>query len=66
LDLNLLFDTAEQARLANRLIWAAIAVWPDHATWGFDQIAEIARWFEVATPVLPLQRDGMPGEGGAP
>jgi hypothetical protein len=55
LDLNLLFDTAEQARLANRLIWAAIAVWPDHATWGFDEIAAFAHYLDVVTPVLPLQ-----------
>jgi hypothetical protein len=62
LDLNLLFDTAEQARLANRLIWAAIALWKDHAEWAFDELAAFAHYLEVLTPVLPLQKDGLPGE----
>jgi hypothetical protein len=64
LDLNLLFDTAEQARLVNRLIWAAIALWKDHAEWAFDELAAFAHWLDVVTPVLPLQRDGLPGDGG--
>src|SRR5919198_2801719 len=65
-DLNLLFDTAEQARLVNRLIWAAIALWKDQAAWGFDELAAFAHWLDVVTPVLPLQRDGMPRDGGVP
>jgi hypothetical protein len=64
LDLNLLFDTAEQARLANRVLWAALALWKDHAAWGFDELAAFAHWLDVVTPVLPLQRDGVPGDGG--
>jgi aminoglycoside/choline kinase family phosphotransferase len=58
-DLNLLFDTAEQARLVNRLIWAAIALWKDHAEWGFDELADFAHWLDVVQPVLPLQA-GLP------
>jgi thiamine kinase-like enzyme len=52
-DLNLLFTTAEYARLANRLIWPAIAVWKGHTEWGFDELAALAHWFEMVTPVLP-------------
>jgi hypothetical protein len=53
-DLNLLFDTAEQARLANRVIWAAIALWKDQVEWGFDELADFAHWLDVVQPVLPL------------
>ena len=52
-DLNVLFDTAEQARLANRVIWAALAVLDGQAEWGFDELAAFEHWFEVVTPVLP-------------
>jgi hypothetical protein len=52
-DLNVLFDTAEQARLANRVIWAALAVLHGQAEWGFDELAAFEHWFEVVTPVLP-------------
>jgi hypothetical protein len=60
LDLNLLFDTTEQARLANRLIWVAIALWKDHAAWAFDELAAFPHWLDAVTPVLPLHRDGLP------
>jgi hypothetical protein len=48
-----LFDTAEQARLANRVIWAALAVLNGPAEWGLDELAACERWFEMVTPVLP-------------
>jgi aminoglycoside phosphotransferase (APT) family kinase protein len=53
LDLDVLFDTAEQARLANRLMWAALALWKDHAAWAFDELAAFAHWLDAVTPVLP-------------
>ncbi len=53
-DLNLLFETAEYARFANRIIWPAIALWNDQAAWGFDALAEVERWFEALEPVLPV------------
>jgi hypothetical protein len=62
LELNLLFDTAEQARLANRVMWAALALWKDRVEWGFDELAAFAHYLDVVTPVLPLQKDGLPGE----
>jgi hypothetical protein len=54
-DLNLLFDTAECARYANRIIWPALALWEDQAEWGFDALAEVEQWFEALVPILPLE-----------
>ena len=51
-DLNLLFETAELARFANRIIWPAIALAQDQAEWGFDTLAEIEEWFGNLEPVL--------------
>ena len=52
-ELNALFETAEYARFANRVIWPAIALVMDHAEWGFEALAEIDQWFEKFEPVLP-------------
>jgi hypothetical protein len=41
-----LFETAEYARIANRLIWPAIAVAQDRAAWGWDSLEEVERWFD--------------------
>jgi len=51
-DLDLMFETAELARFANRIIWPAIALVQDHAEWGFDELAEIEKWFGNLEPVL--------------
>ena len=51
--LNLLFETAELARYANRVIWPALAIVRDHAAWGFEELAAVERWFEDLEPVLP-------------
>lgn len=51
--LNLLFETAECGRCANRIIWPAIALIRDGVDWGFGKIAEIEQWFEALEPVLP-------------
>ncbi len=44
-DLALLFDTAERARYANRVIWPAVALLRERAAWGFPELAEVERWF---------------------
>jgi len=44
-ELQLLFDTAERARYANRLIWPALALLQERADWGFPELAEVERWF---------------------
>jgi len=44
-ELQLLFDTAERARYANRVIWPALALLQERADWGFPELAEVERWF---------------------
>jgi hypothetical protein len=51
--LNLLCETAELSRYANRIIWPALAIAREGAAWGFDELAEVERWFEALGPVLP-------------
>lgn len=51
-ELNLLFETAECARIANRVIWPAIAVLDGQAAWGFEELAEVERWFRILEPVI--------------
>ena len=52
-ELNLLFETAECARYANRVIWPALALLREGVPWGFDELAAVEGWFEALTPVLP-------------
>ena len=47
LELEILFDTAERARYANRVIWPALALMQEHAAWGFPELAEVERWFQT-------------------
>ena len=54
-ELNLLFETHEYARIANRIIWPAIALVMDGAAWGTEALAEIDGWFEQFEPVLQPQ-----------
>ena len=65
--LNRLFDTAERARIVNRLIWPAIAVRQGrHSEWGVNKLAEVAGWLEGVRPVLPVPEPGgrrIPGGG---
>ena len=53
-DLQILFDTAERARYANRVIWPALALVQERADWGFPELAEVERWFQA------LDGTGMP------
>jgi aminoglycoside phosphotransferase (APT) family kinase protein len=46
-ELDLLFDTAERARYANRVIWPARALLQEHVEWGFPELAEVERWFQA-------------------
>src|SRR5437773_205343 len=63
-DLNLVFETHEYARIANRLIWPAIALVMDHAEWGVEELAEIEHWFETLQPVLARETEVV--KAGAP
>jgi len=51
-ELNVLFETAEYARFAIRVAWAAMAWLHDGAEWVPVELAEIERWFEAWRPVL--------------
>src|SRR5438552_1762596 len=53
-DLNLLFETAEVGRFANRVIWPAIAIVQDRTEWGYDELAEVEQWFQDLAPVLSV------------
>ena len=55
--LNLLFETHEYARFANRIIWPAIALVKDRAEWGVEELAEIEHWFEMLRPVLARENE---------
>jgi len=52
-ELNTLFETAEYARFANRVSWAAMAWLSEGAEWVLIEFAEIERWFEEWRPILP-------------
>jgi hypothetical protein len=53
-DLNLMCETAELARYANRVIWPALALVREQAEWGFAELAEVERWFEALDSVAFL------------
>jgi len=51
-DLNVLFETAECARYANRIVWPAMGALGDNSESDFDELAQILGWFEALEPVL--------------
>jgi Phosphotransferase enzyme family len=51
-DLNLLFETAECARLAYCVIWPAIEAGESQVVWAFDKLAETDLWFDDLAPLL--------------
>jgi Ser/Thr protein kinase RdoA (MazF antagonist) len=53
-ELNNLFETAECARYANRIIWSAVALRVDGAEWALAELRRILQWFQALTPVLPM------------
>jgi phosphotransferase family enzyme len=46
-ELDVLFDTAERARYANRVIWPVLALLQEQADWAFPELAEVERWFQA-------------------
>src|SRR5439155_405772 len=48
-----LLETVEYARYANRIIWPAVALLEQRAAWGFEQLAEVERWFDALELALP-------------
>ena len=59
-DWNLLFETAEYARLTNSVIWPALAAFESRADWAFDQLAALDEWFGMLRPALPSPSGGQP------
>jgi hypothetical protein len=53
-ELNVMFETAELARIANRVIWPALAACEEDADWAYAELEEVERWFEQLEPILPL------------
>jgi hypothetical protein len=51
---NQLSETAELARISNRLIWPALALLDGDGRWGWEELREVERWFEALEPLLPL------------
>ncbi len=52
-DLNAMFETMEYARLANRVIWPAVALLEEQAPWGWRKLAEVESWFDSLESALP-------------
>lgn len=52
-ELDLLFDTAERARLANRVVWSGISALESRAEWAFEELRRLDTWFETLEPILP-------------
>ena len=58
-ELGVLFDTAERARYANRVIWPVQALMQERAAGGFPELAEVERWFQALDAVSPSDRNGI-------
>jgi hypothetical protein len=52
-ELNLLCETAEHARIANLVIWSALAALRGDEELGFGELSDIERWFDELGPALP-------------
>jgi hypothetical protein len=51
--IELAFDSAEQARMATRVVWPAVSVATGEATeWGWDELAAVDEWLQTQVPVL--------------
>jgi hypothetical protein len=52
-ELNLIFETAAQARLASLLVWSVAA--DDESDWLLERLAEMVEWLDAVEPVLPAR-----------
>jgi aminoglycoside/choline kinase family phosphotransferase len=55
-DWNRLFDTTACARLANGVLWRALAALDGHVAWAFEELAGYEEAFASLEPVLPVER----------
>lgn len=51
-DLNMICATVAYSRLANSIIWPALAAWEEQADWAFDELTCIDEWFKQVEPLL--------------
>jgi hypothetical protein len=51
--LNLLFETAERARLAQCAVWPAIYLLEGATGWPLDELSRVAQWLDALEPVFP-------------
>ena len=56
-ELNVLFETAELGRYANRLGWLALALLEGGNDWAWEKVAAVEEWFDQLQPVLPAPGD---------
>ena len=52
-ELALLCETAEQSRIASRIVWPAVAALRGEGPSNFDELAMVESWFEDLGPVFP-------------
>ena len=52
-ELNLLCETAEHARIANRVIWPALSCLRGEGDASFEELAMVDGWFAELAPALP-------------
>lgn len=50
--LNVLFETAELARLVSAVLWPALAFHASRPEWAYNRLAEVDLWFDQMQPVL--------------
>jgi Phosphotransferase enzyme family len=52
-EIELAFESAEQARVATRIVWPAVAIATgEHPDWGWEELARTGEWLETLAPVL--------------
>jgi hypothetical protein len=54
-DLNLIFETAAQARLASLLVWSVAAAVDGESNWLPERLAALVEWLDAVEPVLPAR-----------
>jgi hypothetical protein len=63
---NALFDGAERARLANSILWRALAALDGHADWPFEELGWLEEAFAALEPVLPAEPTSLDVETAPP
>ncbi|HZN37843.1 MAG TPA: aminoglycoside phosphotransferase family protein [Planctomycetota bacterium] len=62
-ELNVLFETAELSRYANRLGWLALALLEGNNDWAWEKVEGVEEWFDRLKPVIPGCQPSPKAEG---